>query len=147
MRTTDIPPDSAVSQETIRAYLETHYHVHGAEPFTLQPEKKSPELAAMLLKHRVDCCAYITAYNPFSRMLDENENSTRQAALATELKQAGYAFQEGIGRHPSGNWAGEPSFAVFGMPLQTAKNLGIKYEQNALLWCDADATPQLILLR
>jgi hypothetical protein len=33
------------------------------------------------------------------------------------------------------------------MSLEAAKKLAAQLEQNAILWCDADATPQLILLR
>ena len=139
-------PDSEIDWETIRAYTETHYHVHDATPFTLRLGVPSAELEGLQRAHAVDCCAYLTAYNPFSRKLDERENAARQAALASELKQSGYVFLEGAGQHPSDAWA-EPSFAVLGMQLQEAKDLGNKYEQNALVWCGKDSIPQLILLR
>lgn len=31
--------------------------------------------------------------------------------------------------------------------LEAAKELGARYEQNAIVWAGADAMPQLILLR
>jgi hypothetical protein len=35
---------------------------------------------------------------------------------------------------------------ALGITKEEALWLGKKYEQNAILWCDADFTPQLILL-
>jgi hypothetical protein len=33
------------------------------------------------------------------------------------------------------------------MSLEAAKKLANQFAQNAIVWCDADAIPQLILLR
>jgi hypothetical protein len=41
----------------------------------------------------------------------------------------------------------EPSFLVFGLPLETAGPLGKKLVQNAIVWYGADAVLELILLR
>jgi len=43
--------------------------------------------------------------------------------------------------------AEEKSFFALGVDLETAKNLGICYQQNAIVWAGADAVPKLILLR
>ena len=56
-------------------------------------------------------------------------------------------YHEGMGEHPSGQWPGEPSFLILGLPLDAAKQLGARHEQNAIVWCGTDAVPQLILLR
>lgn len=71
----------------------------------------------------------------------------RQEDLANELKQRSLIFIDGIGQHPSKEWPGEPSYLVFGLKLEAAKTLGVKYEQNAIIWTGSDAVPQLILLR
>lgn len=41
----------------------------------------------------------------------------------------------------------EPSFLLFGLPLETARPLGKKLDQNAIVWFGGDAVPELILLR
>jgi hypothetical protein len=41
---------------------------------------------------------------------------------------------------------GEPSFLAFGLALEASKTLGKAYEQNAIIWCGADAVPNLVLL-
>jgi hypothetical protein len=57
------------------------------------------------------------------------------------------AFAEDIGQHPNNQWPDEPSFLVFGLNLEEAKKLGKSVRQDAIVWSDSDALPQLILLR
>lgn len=139
--------ESVIDHGTIQAYLETHYLVHGDAPMTLQVAVPNPSLAELHKASRVDCSAFITASNPFSRAADDAINADRQAKLAQDLRDHGLTFIDGIGQHPSGSWPGEPSFFVLGLSLEAAKNLGIRHEQNAIIWCDPDAVPQLVLLR
>lgn len=131
----------------IQAYRDTDYRVHGDEPFTLRVGEASAALAAAHKRHRVDCSAYITAWNPFSRAFSDKANAERHAALAREISQRSLACIEGIGQHPSNQWPGEMSYLIFGLTLEAAKALGARLEQNAIVWAGADAVPQLILLR
>jgi hypothetical protein len=140
-------PDSDIPRDTIQAYLETHYHVAGNTPTTLQVGQFNPMLAALHDACQVTGSAFITACNPFSLDLGPEANAARQAALARELEQHGLKFIEGIGQHPSSEWPGEASFLVLGATLDIAKALGEKHGQNAIVWCGANAVPQLILLR
>ena len=94
-----------------------------------------------------DCSAFITAYNPYSNVLDEVDNAKRQKALTDELQRRSLNFADGIGRHPSNQWPGEPSYLVFGLSLEASKTLGVRFEQDAIIWCGIDCIPQLILLR
>ncbi|WP_413184345.1 DUF3293 domain-containing protein [Paraburkholderia sacchari] len=139
--------DSSISRETIEAYLETHYEVLGDAPATLRPGEFNAALRALHEARHIACSAFITACNPLSEGLDSETNAARQAALARELDALGFAYVEGIGQHPSNHWPGEASFLVLGITLDAAKALGEKHQQNAIVWCGADAVPQLILLR
>ena len=116
-------------------------------PFSLRIGEHSDSLAAAHLHHRVECSAYITACNPFGKLLDESTNARLHASLKRELEQRHFAFFEGVGDHESRRWPGETSFLVFGLPLEEAKALGLRLDQNAIVWAGTDATPQLILLR
>ncbi|MCG3775935.1 MAG: hypothetical protein JW395_2783 [Nitrospira sp.] len=138
---------SVIDPSTIAAYKETDYNVDASSPFVLRVDEACKELEIHFKKARVDCCAYITAVNPFSKNLDEASNAGRQADLERELKHRCLAFIPGIGQHPSNQWPGEPSFLVLGLSLEAAKTMGRKYEQNALVWAGPDMTPRLILLR
>ncbi|SAL19857.1 DUF3293 domain-containing protein [Caballeronia telluris] len=139
--------DSTIPRETIQAYLETHYRVHGDTPTTLKVGETNPALSTLHKAHGSECSAFITACNPFSQHSSDELNAARQQALADELKQLGLTFIDGVGQHPSNNWPGEASFLVRGVSLELAKALGTRYGQNAIVWSDADATPQLVLLR
>ncbi len=106
-----------------------------------------PDLAAMHRSHRVDCSAFLTAFNPFSKPLDEQENDRRNELLVQELKRRSLPVLEGHGSHPDNGWPPEASVLVPGLSLEASKSLGARFEQNAIVWSGADAVPQLILLR
>lgn len=120
--------------------------MHGSTCPVLRVGVFCPELAALHEAHRTGCSAFITACNPFSRLLGEAANAERQAILARELKRRGLAFIDGVGQHPSGQWPGEASFLVLGLALEAAQTLGRRLDQNAIVWSGPDAVPRLILL-
>jgi len=91
--------------------------------------------------------AFLTAYNPYSRKTNVNVNARAHKALRNDVEKLGVVFYEGTGEDPSGQWKVEPSFLVLGISLEKAKAIGMKHGQNAVVWIDSDAVPQLILLR
>jgi glycine/D-amino acid oxidase-like deaminating enzyme len=113
---------------------------------TLLVGQRNQVLAALHEAFGVESSAFITACNPYSHSCDDETNANRQQALADELIVLGLRFVQGVGRHPSSTWA-EPSFLVPGISLEAAKELGARHEQNAIVWCGADAVPELVLLR
>ncbi len=139
--------DSSIDAAMIQAYLETEYRIDGDTPALLKVGAVCPELAALHKANKTDCSSFVTACNPFSQVLDTANNASRQLALSQELRRRDLAFMEGVGQHPSNQWPGEPSFLIFGLCLEDAKKLGASLEQNAIIWSDSDAVPQLILLR
>ena len=139
--------DSILEPELIQAFLETEYQVAGDSSLVLKIGISSPELVALHKAHRVESSAFITACNPFSQPVDDDTTAKRHAALTGELKQRSLSFIEGIGQHPSNQWPGEASFLILGLSLEAARTLGVRLEQNAIVWAGSDAVPQLILLR
>ncbi len=131
----------------VAAYRETEYQVTEGAPFVLKVDEPCPALLGLYRAKNVSCAAFITACNPFSRELTDSENAVRQTELASELKRRSLSYLEGVGHHPSGDWPGEPSFLALGLALEAAKSLGKAFEQNAIIWCGADAVPNLVLLR
>jgi hypothetical protein len=138
---------SAIDSSTIQAYLETEFKILGEVSSTLRIGMVCPELTALHEAHRTDCSAFITACNPFSQEFSETANAEGHAHLARELKRRSLTFVDGIGQHPSNQWPGEESFLVLGLTLESAKKLGIHFEQNAIVWIGSDAVPQLVMLR
>ena len=139
--------DSIIDQRSIQAYLETDYHVLCEVPLTLNIGVANAGLAALHKTHSVESSAYVTACNPYSQALDVSANDARQTVLAGELQHRTLSYIEGIGQHPRNGWMGEPSFLVLGLSREAANALGNRHEQNAIVWCDHDAKPELVLLR
>lgn len=136
-----------INNNVIKSYHETNYHVYSEPAFFLTTGKPSQELLKLHDKYHVDCSAFITAFNPYSCQANEQQNIEKNLELSRFLSEMGFKLVEGVGQHPSNQWPGEPSFLVLGIPLDTAKHIGMQFEQNAILWSDSDAIPRLELLR
>ena len=147
------PPDggllpSEIPDELIQAYRAAHYRVLLPKtPFVLKVDTHSPELASLLKGSGLSSAAFITACNPFGRRAAENFNAKAQSSLKYDLLKEDCRLWDGIGEDPQGLWPAEPSFLALGIGLESAKFLGERYAQNALLYCGPEALPKLILLR
>jgi hypothetical protein len=138
---------SRIGADVLQAYRATSYGVDAVTPFAVCVGQASTPLHNLMVLHQCHSAAYITACNPLGRCLGDADNARRQAALAQHLWQKGYVFFTGEGIGVDDRWAAEPSFLVLGIPLLAAKAVGHRWRQNAILWCGADAVPQLVLLR
>ncbi len=139
--------DTTIDSTLVTVYKETHYHVNGLQPFTLRIGTPSSELKKLYKESNTQSGTFITACNPHSVSLSDLENQERQQKLSHELRKRSLRFCDAEGQHPHGEWPAETSYFVLDMSLEAAKKLGLQFEQNAILWCDSDATPLLILLR
>jgi hypothetical protein len=138
---------SQIPDALLDAYRKTQYRVMKGEPFTLLVGTRSKELAELLARTGCASAAFITAWNPFSEPAALEANVAALAALKADLEGAGCMMLAGLGEDPEKTVSGEPSFLAVGLSLEAAKALGAKYRQNAIVWADADAVPQLVLLR
>ena len=129
----------------LAAYRQTQYWVHAEPPFLLQIDKGSEALKTLYREYQVESAAFITAYNPWSKSLGEAENLARQSRLEAKMADAGFPTIPGIGQDPTGEWPGEISCLILGIDRETALRLGKEHEQNAIVWCDSDACPKLLL--
>ena len=136
--------NKSIDSELWKAYEETDFIVHSKPAFTLNIGQFSEQLKQLLNSHKVTSAAFVTAYNPFSQQLSEDENSERQTRLIDEIQSRGLSLFQGLGQHPNHQWQGEPSVLILGIDLEAAKKLARTYEQNAFVWCDEACTPQLI---
>ena len=91
--------------------------------------------------------AYLTAVNPGSRRLADDDNACRLAALHADLSAAGFAPLPGVAVADDGAWPDEPGWLVGGLGPDEAMFLARAYGQNAFLmgwpgrpvemvWCD-----------
>jgi uncharacterized protein DUF3293 len=137
----------------VEAYLSTIFAVSSDggnhflfQPFTMHFTKVSTELERIHAHHRVDSSIIVTAFNPFSEVLELDENLRNNQALADYLDEHYLPRYNVSGQSPCGNWV-EPSFLVLGADERFAKMVGEKFRQNAVVHSGADCIPTLIMLK
>jgi hypothetical protein len=138
---------SLIDPNVIQAYRETHYHVDDVIKLVLQVGLRSELLARLYRDTGATCSAYLTAFNPHGIDVGAIANFEKQQQLTAELQRANLPVFKGVGRHPNQLWPGEPSLLALRVSLDSARDIGNRYQQNAIVWCAADAVPQLVLLR
>ena len=112
------------------AYVAAHYQVDG-----LTFKLESQATGMQLFEGRP--FALITAHNPRSEVLREAENVRRHKELVSLVTQLGLESCCAVGKSPDSSWQ-EESLAIFDLRLERALALGRRFEQNALLYGEAD---------
>ena len=138
---------TVISDALVAAYSATNYRVISADsPFVLRLRLRSDELARLFVLTGKQGATFITAENPFSQAVSAEENAASQARLKRDLTKLGATILEGAGEGQDPDWPAEASFLAIGLSRAQACDLGRKYRQNAIVWIDADAVPELVLL-
>ena len=139
--------DTTIADDLLESYRNTDYKVQGQDPFILRIGQLSEPLLQLFKQHRCNCAGFITASNPYSQKLDSSVNAQRHLDFKADLISRSLIFIEGVGIGKDPDWPGEASCLVFGLALEASRVLGNKFNQNAIVWCNAEARPQLVLLR
>lgn len=133
----DLPP------ELIEAYLETDYFVSDDPPLLLKIGEENDDAKILLASFGVSTAAFVTAWNPKSEVLSEDENDARQAELLREIEAGWLNYLVGYGERD--NWL-EYSYLVLGISRDAATTLAERFEQNAFVWLDEQGIPELVTL-
>ena len=135
---------SKLEPDLIAAYKNTSFQANvGNEAITLIAGQKCRALQAVFEQHNVTSACYITAFNPFGRLLRKQENEARNAQLLAELASL-YTVFEGVGVDPNGEWEGEPSFLALGISKDASLALAEAWEQNAVVFIDTASGVSLL---
>ena len=133
--------------ELLQAYRRTEYRVDDAgHAFVLRIGEPSAVLRDCHATFAVTCSAFITAWNPRSTPTPGAQNDAAMARLEQALATLGCRWLQGEGVDPAGEWPGEPSFLVLGLDQAAAVALARRFDQYAIVWNGADATPRLVLV-
>tara|TARA_B100001057_G_scaffold491447_1_gene581712 strand:- start:1232 stop:1651 length:420 start_codon:yes stop_codon:yes gene_type:complete len=138
---------SNIKQELLDSYTEANYHVYANPSFILKIGQSSKELRKLLADLNVKFAAFITAFNPYSKELELIENRSRNKILEGKIKSLALYYIKGDGRCGDSGQVGEESFLVFGLSKKQAINLGMESQQNAIVVCEINAKPSLLLLK
>jgi uncharacterized protein DUF3293 len=116
------------------AYRRTTYVAHtGHGDIRINPGRRSTALDGLLNERRLREWAYLTAYNPASRRLAEEENARRQRELVETVRDRGLAFLDGEGIGEDAQWPAEPSILILGIESDDARALGRQFGQLAIV--------------
>lgn len=138
---------STLSTQLVEAYEAAEYCVDAGVSFVLRIGRPSAALARVLRRHGTAACAFITACNPEGQLLSAAENAARTLELEADLRRFSPLLLPASGVDPAGHWPEEPGFLVLGCAPAVIEVLGRRYRQNAVVLCQEDAVPRLLLLR
>ena len=125
------------------AYLDTDYIVSDDPPMLMRVGESNPDLQILLASFGVSTAAFITAWNPGSKPLSDDENNDRQMALLDEIEKLRLNYLVGYGERE--DWR-EYSYFIMGIERATANELASQFGQLAYIWTESDGTPQLITM-
>jgi hypothetical protein len=132
----------------IRSYQETNYVAFaGGQEVALRIGLRDGSVDQLLVRMRATAAGFVTAWNPFGRLLTEGANRARQAALEADARTRGLRYMQGEGRGTTGNWPPEKSAMIFNLSRQEAVLLGRRWGQNAIVYVRLNRAPELIMLR
>ncbi len=128
-----------------RAYRRARYRVQQPDAeFEMVVDQRCEAARDVLARLAAAGAAYLTACNPGSRLHDDDANRRAQDALLAAVADAAYPWLPGEALDPDGNWPPEPSLLVIGISVADARALARRFEQNALVYVDAEGWPRLI---
>jgi hypothetical protein len=130
----------------IRAYREAKYVVGMDSPIVLRIGQVNRQLKILLETRKVTTAAFITAFNPYSEVLNDEQNQAAQNSLIEDIQKLGLAVINGYGQDMAEEWPRESSVLALGITESLAEGLADKYGQNGFLWIGSlDAFPALRL--
>ena len=101
-------------------------------------------LETELSTRKLSTWAYITASNPGSKLLSEQENQERHRKLVGTLEDLRCPFFEGSGVPDDAGWPPEVSLLVLGIDQQQAVGVGRQFGQVAIVWGVSGDAAELI---
>ena len=130
-----LPRTPELPDELWNAYLATKYCALTPDgEFIIQINKTPPELDRLLEANDVEEWAFITAWNPHSEELCLAENTARHEQLKQKLEKLGYVAFEGVGIPDSTEWQPDTSLLILGIDEDTAVQIGLAFDQNAIVF-------------
>ena len=128
----------------IEAYENTNYYIYHDTEIIINIAKKNIDLINLFKDKNLISASIITAYNPFSKIMTEEQNLSAQLQLKKMIEDSNLSYLDAIGQDIKKEWPGEPSFFIENISKENAIKLGRKFNQNAIVWVDKNLIPELI---
>ena len=135
-----------VPDTLLEAYRKTAFNADTPKGrLSLRVGQRCLELDDLLTDHGVSTWAYVTAVNPGSMRLPDEENAARQRELDGVVASLGITSYSGEGVADDGRWPPEPSLLILGIGRNDAVRLAQQYGQLALVYGELGREAELVL--
>lgn len=116
------------------AYKATDFVVEdGSTELVIWIGQRNTNLDNFLADRKIEMWAFITAFNPRSKLLTDEENAARHSELLAVIEIGGYEFLVGYGRSSVGDWPPENSLFILNIDRDDASEIGKRFDQNAIV--------------
>lgn len=128
----------------IQAFLDTNFVVFNTD-ISIRINQHCNALDKLLEEYQQTKWAFITAWNPYCKILSDNENAERMKQLKSKVNN--YITFEGEGIGNDKNWTPERSLLILGIDKLEAINIGNEFEQYAIVFGTKNTKAELIILK
>jgi nitrile hydratase accessory protein len=140
-----LTPRRTLDAQTIKDYLAAVYRIFGSPDIDMRIGAHHAALTSLMKQHDATSAVFVTAFNPFGVKKAPAENDARNRALVERLGQWTLAALPGEGFDVERKWGIEASVFVPGATRDMADALLREFEQNAIVFIDERAVPELVL--
>ena len=134
-----------MSDALMRAYQQTSFFADTSRGrLRLRIGESSGQLDELLASEAAGSWAYVTAHNPGSVPLSEDDNIRRQQRLERTVRERGFQFFRGEGIGDDGQWPPEPSLLIIGISRDQAVELGRRFGQRAIVYGETGRPAELL---
>lgn len=133
-----------IDPELLSAFKTARYQVE--EPaITINIGEKNLAVDQLLANHRRTTWAFITPYNPQSKVIPNAENEARFEDFKKDVE--GFFTFYGQGGGQENEWPAEKSVLILGIAIHEAKKLARKYMQDAIVYGVLDKQAKIIITK
>ena len=135
-------PEGPIDADLAAAYRAARYVVDApGGPLALSVGQPCAGVDALMRAAGCRSAAFITAWNPWSRLTPDASNAAAQQALESELHALGCRLLPGEGHDAAGAWPSERSVLALGLGAVQGLDLARRWGQNAFVWIEAPGAP------
>jgi hypothetical protein len=137
-----------VSQDLLEAYRRTTFIAYTPKArLALRVGHRSAQLDDLLAAQGATTWAYVTAFNPGSRLLPINDNVRRHRELESLVASLGFEWYRGEGIGGDHQWPPEASLLVLGIGRADAMRLGSRFGQFAVVFGERGHEAELVVCK
>ena len=134
-----------ISPKLLQAYLSTRYAIQDKSlNCSLSIGDINSVLNEFLVLNKVSSWAIITAFNPYSKIRSDTQNTHSNEQLLNKLKEHQYTYLESKAIDPLNNWPIEDGYMILNISFTSAVSLAKSFKQNAIIFGETHSAPKLI---